>query len=77
MKNDKIVKFPGSEEISSPFIRVVNWNYTRAKTMREVKEAMDLEEKALRMDHIRSMSMILGAIGLGVLVCILKGVGLV
>lgn len=77
MKNDKIVKFPGSEEISSPFIRVVNWNYTRAKTMREVKEAMDLEEKALRMDHIRSMSMILGVIGLGVLVCILKGVGLV
>lgn len=77
MKNDKIVKFPGSEEISSPFIRVVNWNYTRAKTMREVKEAMDLEEKALWMDHIRSMSMILGVIGLGVLVCILKGVGLV
>ena len=77
MKNDKIVKFPGNEEVTSPFIRMVNWNYTRAKTMREVKEAMDLEEKALRMDHIQSMSMILGVIGLGVLVCILKGVGLV
>lgn len=77
MKNDKIVKFPGNDEVTSPFVRTVNWNYTRAKMMREAKAAMELEEKALRMDHIRTMSMILGVIGLGVLVCILKGVGLV
>ncbi len=77
MKDNKIVKFPGSEDVTSPFVRVVNWNYTRAKLLREAREAMELEEKAMRMDHIRTMSMILGVIGLGVLVCILKGVGLV
>lgn len=68
MKNN-IVKFPraikNSEEVSSPFVRVVNWNYVRAKTMREAREAelaRVSEERRLRVRTAISSLLLGGAL---------------